>query len=230
MSALQTLPARTRSAPAAPAGLAVPAPPTRPLWQLFAKRGFDVAFSSIVLLGTAPLIVLAAAAIVATTGGSPWYVQERIGRNGRPFRMFKLRTMIRDAHQRREEIAHLNEVDGPVFKIRKDPRLHPVGAWLRRLSIDELPNFINVLRGEMSVVGPRPPLPEEVARYDEFALRRLCVRPGVTCLWQISGRSALSFDEWMLLDHRYIDTWTIAGDLSIVLRTIPELWSGTGAH
>jgi len=230
MSALQTLssPARTTEEWSLP--FAVPPDPRRPAWQRAGKRGFDLAVASLALLVAAPIVAVAALAIVAITGGSPWYVQERVGMNGRRFRMFKLRTMVRDAHARRDEFAHLNEVDGPVFKIRKDPRLHPVGALLRRLSIDELPNFVNVLLGQMSVVGPRPPLPEEVAHYDEFAMRRLCVPPGVTCLWQISGRSALSFDEWMELDNRYIDSWTIAGDLRIVLRTVPEVLGGTGAH
>jgi lipopolysaccharide/colanic/teichoic acid biosynthesis glycosyltransferase len=230
MSALQTLssPARTTEEWSLP--FAVPPAPRRPAWQRAGKRGFDLAVASLALLVAAPIVAVAALAIVAITGGSPWYVQERVGMNGRRFRMFKLRTMVRDAHARRDEFAHLNEVDGPFFKIRKDPRLHPVGALLRRLSIDELPNFVNVLLGQMSVVGPRPPLPEEVAHYDEFAMRRLCVPPGVTCLWQISGRSALSFDEWMELDNRYIDSWTIAGDLRIVLRTVPEVLGGTGAH
>jgi lipopolysaccharide/colanic/teichoic acid biosynthesis glycosyltransferase len=230
MSALQTLASPAREAGPWQLPFAVPPAPRRPAWQRAGKRGFDLAVASLALFVTAPIVAVSALAIVAMTGGSPWYVQERVGRNGRRFRMFKLRTMVRDAHARREEIAHLNEVDGPVFKIRKDPRLHPVGALLRRLSIDELPNFVNVLLGQMSVVGPRPPLPEEVAHYDEFAMRRLCVPPGVTCLWQISGRSALSFDEWMELDNRYIDSWTIAGDLRIVLRTVPEVFGGTGAH
>jgi len=230
VSAVQTLPppARRRDAGALP--YPVPAAPPRPAWQYALKRGFDVVVAAGVLVITAPVMLVAALAIVAATGGSPWYVQERVGMNGRRFRLFKLRTMIRDAHARREEVAHLNEVDGPVFKIRRDPRVHAVGALLRRTSIDELPNFVNVLLGDMSVVGPRPPLPEEVAHYDAVAMRRLCMRPGVTCLWQISGRSALSFDEWMELDNRYIDSWTIGGDLRIVLRTIPEVLGGTGAH
>jgi lipopolysaccharide/colanic/teichoic acid biosynthesis glycosyltransferase len=227
---MQTLVPATRSGGVSTIPYAVPPAPPRPAWQLRGKRSLDLVVGAAALIVTAPIVAVAALAIVAVTGGAPWYVQERIGLNGRRFRMYKLRTMVADAHARRGEIAHLNEVDGPVFKIRNDPRLHPLGAVLRRLSIDELPNFINVLRGDMAIVGPRPPLPEEVAHYDQVAMRRLCVRPGVTCLWQISGRSGISFDEWMALDNRYIDSWTIAGDLGIILRTIPEVLGGTGAH
>ena len=144
--------------------------------------------------------------------------------------MFKLRTMVRGAHLLHDDMAQYNEVAGPVFKMKCDPRLHPLGSLLRRTSIDELPNFINVLRGEMSVVGPRPPLRSEVASYDEYALRRLEVKPGVTCLWQISGRSQVSFDEWMALDNAYIDHWTPLMDLSIIARTIPAVIRGIGAH
>jgi lipopolysaccharide/colanic/teichoic acid biosynthesis glycosyltransferase len=127
-------------------------------------------------------------------------------------------------------MAPYNEVSGPVFKMRSDPRLHPLGALLRRTSIDELPNFINVLRGEMATVGPRPPLPSEVAHYDSYAMRRLEVKPGVTCLWQISGRSNVSFDQWMALDNAYIDSWTPLSDVWIILRTIPAVIRGIGAH
>ena len=121
-------------------------------------------------------------------------------------------------------------VDGPVLKIRNDPRLHALGKLLRRTSIDELPNLINVLRGEMSIVGPRPPLPSEVADYDEFACRRLTVKPGITCLWQISGRSNVSFEEWMRLDNEYIDTWSPLSDLVILAKTVPAVILGEGAH
>jgi lipopolysaccharide/colanic/teichoic acid biosynthesis glycosyltransferase len=137
---------------------------------------------------------------------------------------------VEGAHLQHSALLEFNEVDGPAFKIRNDPRLHPLGKLLRRTSIDELPNLINVLRGEMSIVGPRPPLPSEVDHYDEPAYRRLSVKPGVTCLWQISGRSNLSFDEWMRLDNLYIDTWSPLGDLLIVARTIPAVVRGEGAH
>jgi lipopolysaccharide/colanic/teichoic acid biosynthesis glycosyltransferase len=194
------------------------------------KRGFDAAFASVALVLAAPVIGLAALAIVAVSPGLPFFWQERVGKDGRRFKLCKLRTMVVGAHLQHSEMHHLNEVDGPVLKIRNDPRLHRFGKLLRRSSVDELPNLINVLRGDMSIVGPRPPLPSEVEHYSEFALRRLTVKPGITCLWQISGRSGVSFDEWMRLDNLYIDTWSPLGDLAIVLRTIPAVLRGEGAH
>lgn len=194
------------------------------------KRGFDLGFGTLSFILALPLIVLAALAVVSVSPGRPFFWQERVGKDGRRFKLCKLRTMVIGAHLQHSEMHHLNEVDGPVFKIRNDPRLHPLGRLLRRTSIDELPNLINVLRGEMSIVGPRPPLPSEVEHYDEFALRRLTVKPGITCLWQISGRSKVSFEEWMRLDNQYIDTWSPLGDLAIVVRTIPAVIYGEGAH
>jgi len=183
-----------------------------------------------VLVVSAPLIALAALGIACVSPGSPFFTQERVGRDGRAFRLFKLRTMIDGAHLIHDDLHPFSEVDGPVFKIRNDPRLHPLGKMLRRTSIDELPNLFNVLWGDMSIVGPRPPLPREVARYDAFARRRLTVKPGITCLWQISGRSNLSFDEWMRLDNTYIDTWSPWGDFVILLKTVPAVLRGEGAH
>ncbi|MGH7684557.1 MAG: sugar transferase, partial [Vulcanimicrobiaceae bacterium] len=156
--------------------------------------------------------------------------QTRVGKNGEEFRLYKFRTMKRGAHLLHERMKPLSEVDGPVFKLRNDPRLHALGAILRRTSIDELPNFINVLRGEMSVVGPRPPLPGEVAHYDSYALRRLTVKPGVTCLWQINGRSTVSFEHWMALDNEYIDSWNPGMDLALIAKTVPAVIRGIGAH
>ena len=182
------------------------------------------------LVITSPILLAAMVGILIVTGGSPIFMQERIGQNGRVFRMFKLRTMVNGAHLLHAEMRQYNEVDGPVFKMRADPRLHALGAFLRRTSIDEIPNFFNVLRGEMAAVGPRPPLPSEVTDYDDYALRRLCVKPGVTCLWQISGRSEVSFDEWMALDNAYIDSWSPTLDLIIIARTIPAVFRGIGAH
>ena len=195
-----------------------------------AKRAIDIALSSALLVFALPVIVIAALAIAIVDGGSPFYSQERVGLNGRLFRMFKLRTMVEGAHEMRGEILHLNELDGPVFKIKNDPRLHPLGSFLRRTSIDELPNLFNVLRGEMSLVGPRPPLPSEVEHYSSYAMRRLTVVPGITCLWQISGRCSVSFDDWMRLDNEYIDTWSPLGDLAILLRTVPAVLRKDGAH
>lgn len=194
------------------------------------KRLLDITTALVVLVLTAPIVAVAMAGIALVSGGSPLFFQERVGKDGRPFRMVKLRTMVCGAHALHASMLPLSEVDGPVFKMRADPRLHPLGAFLRRTSIDELPNFVNVLRGEMSAVGPRPPLPSEVAHYDAYALRRLTVKPGVTGLWQISGRSSLSFAEWMVLDNTYIDHWSPLMDLQIILRTIPAVLRGIGAH
>ena len=213
-----------------PAGIPFPEAPARPGWYAPAKRAIDVAVALSLLLVTAPVVLLAMLGIVIVTGGSPIYRHERVGLGGRTFRMFKLRTMVRDAHAMLADLRKFNEADGPVFKMRDDPRLHGLGAFLRRTSIDELPNFVNVLFGDMAIVGPRPPLPEEVAHYDGYALRRLVVKPGVTCLWQISGRSHLSFEEWMALDNEYIDAWSPWYDLAIVAKTIPAVLRGVGAH
>jgi len=194
------------------------------------KRAIDVVLGSVLLILATPIMVLAAIGIVLVTGGSPIYTQERVAQYGRRFRMFKLRTMVKNAHELREQLMHLNEVDGPVFKIRKDPRLHPLGGFLRRSSIDELPNLINVIRGDISLVGPRPALPCEIEHYDASARRRLIVPQGITCLWQINGRSDVSFEHWMQLDNTYIDTWTPLGDLIIVAKTIPAVLRKDGAH
>jgi lipopolysaccharide/colanic/teichoic acid biosynthesis glycosyltransferase len=197
---------------------------------LVAKRLIDVVIGGAVLALALPIILLAAIAIVLVDRGSPFYSQVRVGFRGRRFRMFKLRTMVEGAHEMRDDLLHLNELDGPVFKIKNDPRLHPLGSFLRRTSIDELPNLFNVMRGEMSLVGPRPPLPSEVEHYSPYAMRRLTVMPGITCLWQINGRCSVSFDEWMQLDNTYIDTWTPLGDLLILLKTIPAVIRKDGAH
>jgi lipopolysaccharide/colanic/teichoic acid biosynthesis glycosyltransferase len=194
------------------------------------KRAIDVIVGAIASLFAFPIIAMAAIAIALVDGGAPFYSQERVGLNGRRFRMFKLRTMVEGAHEMREDLLHLNEADGPVFKIKDDPRLHPLGKFLRRTSIDELPNLFNVLRGDMSLVGPRPPLPSEVAHYSPYAMRRLMVMPGITCLWQINGRSHVTFDEWMRLDNEYIDTWTPLRDLEILVKTIPAVLRKDGAH
>ena len=201
-----------------------------PAWFGPAKRAVDVTVAGLGLIITLPITLAAMAGIVLVTGEGPLYRQERVGLNGRPFKMFKLRSMVTNAHERRHEVRHLNEADGPAFKLRNAPRLHPLGPFLRRTSIDELPNFVNVLLGHMASVGPRPPLPEEVAHYDDHALRRLTVKPGVTWLWQVSGRCELSFEQWMALDNAYIDSWTPLGDLAIIAQTIPAVVRGVGAH
>jgi len=212
--------------------LAVSAPNDREVpesWPTL-KRFTDVVLGAVLVIVTAPIVALAALAIACVTRGTPFFAQERVGMHGRRFKMYKLRTMVNGAHDMRHSVMHLNEVDGPVFKIRDDPRLHPLGRFLRRTSIDELPNLVNVLFGEMSLVGPRPALPSEVKHYDAVALRRLSVPQGVTCLWQINGRSDVSFEHWMELDNRYVDTWTPLGDLLIVAKTIPAVLRRDGAH
>ncbi len=201
-----------------------------PSWWTPAKRSMDIVLGAMLLLLTAPIVILAAIAIAVVTRGGPFYAQERVAQHGRRFKMYKLRTMVNGAHARREEIMHLNELDGPVFKIRNDPRLHPLGRLLRRTSIDELPNFINVISGDLSLVGPRPALPSEVEHYDALARRRLSVPQGITCLWQINGRSQVSFDHWMELDNRYVDSWTPWGDLTIIAKTVPAVLRKDGAH
>lgn len=210
--------------------IAQPATRSVPASWWVAKRAIDIACGGALALLALPVIAAAALGVAIVSPGNPFYLQERVGRGGRRFRMVKLRTMVPGAHAMRAEVAHLNEVDGPVFKIRNDPRLHRLGGFLRRSSIDELPNFFNVVAGDMALVGPRPALPSEVEHYDANALRRLSVPQGITCLWQISGRSSLSFEDWMELDSRYAATWSPLGDLGIVLRTIPAVLRRDGAH
>ena len=198
--------------------------------HLALKRLLDVALSAIVLTLAAPIILVAALLIKLTSPGAIVFKQRRIGLNGRMFMLYKFRTMIEDAHQRRDEVAHLNSMNGPAFKAKDDPRVTPIGRWLRRFSLDEIPQLWNVLKGDMSLVGPRPPIPEEVASYHRWHRRRLSMKPGLTCLWQISGRNDIAdFDRWMQLDLQYIDNWSPTLDLKILLRTIPAVLSGKGA-
>ncbi|MEI6655087.1 MAG: sugar transferase [Verrucomicrobiota bacterium] len=199
------------------------------LFQLFLKRLTDLFGSALLLTLLSPLLLVTAAAVKFTSPGPVFFGQERIGMNKRRFRLLKFRSMVVDAEARKNEVAHLNEMDGPVFKIRKDPRATRLGTILRKLSIDELPQLINVFKGEMSLVGPRPPLLSEVDLYDWSDRRRLSIKPGITCLWQVSGRNDLSFEEWMLLDRQYIDNWSVWLDLKILLLTIPVVLHGKGA-
>jgi len=158
-----------------------------------------------------------------------FFRQWRCGLRGRRFLLYKLRTMVENAEALRPQLAHLNVMDGPVFKAPRDPRVTRVGRFLRRFSLDEVPQLWNVLKGDMSLVGPRPPLPEEVAHYEPWQRRRLAMKPGLTCLWQISGRTELSFAQWMALDLAYIDSWSLALDLKILVKTIPAVLRGRGA-
>jgi exopolysaccharide biosynthesis polyprenyl glycosylphosphotransferase len=208
----------------------VAAPRSPQGWRLVAKRVMDLAGASVGLVLLAPALLLAAIAIRLTSPGPVLFTQERFGLNRRLFKMYKLRTMVADADRLQATLEQRNEATGPVFKIRDDPRVTPVGKWLRQSSLDEFPQLFNVLRGEMSLVGPRPLPIRDVHRFTEAALmRRFSIRPGVTCLWQISGRSNLMFDDWVRLDLRYIDEWSLALDLLILFRTIPAVLRGTGA-
>ncbi|MBI3878845.1 MAG: sugar transferase [Verrucomicrobia bacterium] len=202
-------------------------------WQHFAKGVLDRlgALVLLLLLTVIPVLPLAALFTWLTSRGPVLFRQQRSGINGRPFTMLKFRTMVTNAEQLKLELEQLNEMSGPVFKITNDPRITAVGRWLRRYSIDELPQLWNVLRGEMSLVGPRPLPVDEVARFDDPSdRRRLSVKPGLTCLWQISGRNEVtSFKEWVRLDLEYIDHWSLWLDIKILLRTIPAVFMGTGA-
>ncbi|MDT5082316.1 MAG: hypothetical protein QOJ80_6953, partial [Mycobacterium sp.] len=185
----------------------------------FQKRVFDVCFSALVLLAAAPVLALAALAIKLNSPGPVFYLSERIGLDGKAFRMIKLRSMVVDADQQLADVAHLDHGGGVLFKIRHDPRVTPVGRFLRRYSIDELPQFVNVILKDMSVVGPRPPLRNEVEAYTDQVRRRLLVRPGITGLWQVSGRSDLSWEESVRLDLTYVENWSMVGDLVIAAKT-----------
>jgi exopolysaccharide biosynthesis polyprenyl glycosylphosphotransferase len=198
--------------------------------RLAVKRGMDVVGAVSLLLITAPVIAGCALAVRLSSPGPAFFRQIRSGKNGRRFSIVKLRTMCNDAEARREALQHLNEMEGPVFKIQDDPRVTKVGRFLRRHSLDELPQLWNVLTGDMSLVGPRPPMPHEVAQYETFEQRRLSMKPGLTCLWQVSGRNDVSsFDEWVRMDLEYIDTWSLGNDLRILGRTLPAVLRGTGA-
>ncbi len=198
--------------------------------RLFFKRVFDVALSLASLLALSPLLLCIAAMIRITSPGPVLFRQTRCGLGGRRFTLFKFRSMINNAEQMRAELHQLNELDGPVFKISDDPRITPVGRWLRRFSLDELPQLWNIFCGEMSFVGPRPAVPEEVEQYEDWQRRRLRMRPGLTCTWVLEGRNHIDFNRWMQLDLKYIDNWSLWLDTKIFLRTIPIVLSGRGAY
>ncbi len=196
---------------------------------LFMKRGIDVVLSFVSLVIGAPLIALIALLIKADSKGPVLFVQKRCGINGRSFSMYKFRSMHAGAEKRLPDVEGLNEMDGPVFKMKNDPRITRVGRVLRKASLDELPQLWNVLRGDMSMVGPRPPIAGEVAKYERWQRRRLSMRPGLTCIWQVSGRSEIAFEDWMRLDLQYIDNWSLWLDFKILVKTIPAVLFGRGA-
>ena len=199
-------------------------------FNLVIKRSFDLLFTIPFVILTSPLWALVAIAIKLDSPGPVFFKQERAGRSGKPFPVYKFRSMCVGAEAEQTKLLDQNEASGPIFKIRDDPRRTRVGRLIRRTSIDELPQFINVLRGEMSVVGPRPPLFSEVAEYQEWQRKRLEIQPGVTGLWQVSGRSDLTFDEMVMLDIYYGENWSLGSDIRIVLRTVPQVLFGDGAY
>jgi exopolysaccharide biosynthesis polyprenyl glycosylphosphotransferase len=199
-------------------------------WQHILKRTLDVSLSLLAMMLLSPLFLLTIAIVKFTSPGPAFFVQDRVGLNKRRFRLYKFRTMVADAVERQREIEHLNEACGPVFKIKNDPRVTPVGKILRKTSIDELPQLLNVLKGDMSLVGPRPlPVRDYQGFRQPWQRRRFSVRPGITCLWQVNGRSSISFDKWMELDMEYIDHWSLGLDIKILAKTIPAVLKGSGA-
>lgn len=199
-------------------------------WQLFIKRTVDIVISGVGLLLLSPLFFVVSILIKFTSSGPVFFTQKRVSLHGRIFNVFKFRSMYKEAEKQLDKVTVLNEMDGPVFKIKNDPRITPLGKFLRKSSIDELPQLLNVFMGTMSLVGPRPALPKEVTQYKASQRRRLSVRPGITCIWQAYHRGEKDFDKWMQSDYEYIDNWSLALDFRIFLRTIIVAISGKGAY
>jgi exopolysaccharide biosynthesis polyprenyl glycosylphosphotransferase len=200
-------------------------------WQLVAKRFIDILASTGLLITLAPLFAIVTLLIRLDSPGPVFFGQERIGFNKRRFRMLKFRTMVAEADRQQDMLEHLNEAEGPVFKIKNDPRITRVGKFLRRFSIDELPQLFNVLKGDMSLVGPRPLPVRDVDRIDvQWHKRRFSIKPGITCLWQVNGRSNIGFDDWVRMDLDYIDKWSLGLDRLILMKTIPAVFRGPGAY
>jgi lipopolysaccharide/colanic/teichoic acid biosynthesis glycosyltransferase len=204
-----------------------------PCWnspvRLAYKRVMDIIGSAILLTLLMPLMAVLAILVKATSRGPVFYHWRVVGKNGKPFLGYKFRSMVANAEQLKATLAERNEMSGPMFKLTRDPRLTPLGAWMRRYSLDELPQFYSVLRGDMSLVGPRPPLVTEYAEFNEFQKQKLVVKPGITCLWQVSGRNRIrNFDEWVRLDLQYIRTWSLTLDFVILMKTIREVFLGSG--
>lgn len=197
--------------------------------ELFIKELIDKSISIAILTITAPILFLIGMAIKFDSKGPVIFSQTRSGVNGRKFKLYKFRTMVNDAEKKKKELSAQNEMSGPVFKIKNDPRVTRVGSLLRKTSLDEFPQFLNVLKGDMTLVGPRPPLPNEVASYEPWQRRRLSVKPGITCTWQVNGRNQIDFDDWMKLDLDYIDNWSLLKDAEIMAKTVPAVLKGDGA-
>lgn len=201
--------------------------PERPL-PLLCKSIIDKVGACLGLILVSPFMATVAAIVKLDSRGPVFFKQTRLGLNGKPFTLFKFRTMCSDAETRKGTLLGKNEMSGPVFKIKRDPRVTKVGRLLRKFSVDELPQLFNILRGEMSLVGPRPPLPQEVSRFEPWMHRKLSVRPGLTCLWQVNGRNDIDFEEWMRLDLQYIDNWSLWLDAKILAKTVPAVVKGSG--
>jgi len=200
------------------------------MYRRLVKRPLDAVGSLVGLVLLSPLFLVVALLIKADSRGPVFFRQQRVGKGGSSFDFYKFRSMVQNAEEMKKRLLHLNEVDGPAFKISDDPRVTRLGRFLRRTSIDELPQLWNVLRGDMSFVGPRPPLPCEVEHYEAWQREKLKVLPGITCLWQISGRSHIGFTEWMRLDIEYIRKQSLGLDLKILARTLPAVMSRRGAY
>jgi len=195
-----------------------------------AKRAMDVAVSVALLALFAPIMLISALLVKLTSKGPVLFRQVRVGRGGRLFWCYKFRSMFTDAEERKLELLHLNEMSGPVFKIKDDPRITPIGRFIRKFSIDEMPQLFNILKGDMTLVGPRPPLPSEVSQYSQYQRGRLAVVPGLTCIWQVSGRNQISFERWVELDLLYIETMSFWTDVKILAQTIPAVLRADGAQ
>lgn len=198
--------------------------------SLAAKRALDIVGAITLLTVLSPLLLTLALLIKTTSRGPVLYVSDRTGKDGKVFKFLKFRSMEDGSEARKSELTGLNEATGPVFKIRNDPRVTPIGRWIRKYSLDELPQLVNVLKGEMSLVGPRPPTCDEVRSYSSLEYQRLLVKPGLTCIWQVRGRSDLDFEQWVNLDLDYIESWSLTLDARLLLLTVPAVLSGRGAY
>jgi exopolysaccharide biosynthesis polyprenyl glycosylphosphotransferase len=207
-----------------------PAFPVKQVPYARAKRAMDIIVAILAIIVLSPFFVLTALLVKLTSRGPLIFKQTRVGEGGKTFTCYKFRSMVTEAENLKRQLMHLNEASGPVFKMKNDPRVTPVGRYIRKLSLDELPQLFNVLQGHMSIVGPRPPVPSEVELYTERVRGRLAVKPGVTCLWQISGRSDIPFEQWVEMDLEYIENMTLWGDFVILLKTIPVVILGRGAR
>lgn len=222
-------PASEREGIANDCSVVTPAPIMHRLTYRIAKRAVDITLAGLGLVILSPLLLLTGILVRLSSDGPVFYPWEVVGRGGRPFRGYKFRTMVVDADALKHQLLHKNEMTGPVFKMRADPRITPVGRFLRKYSLDELPQLWSVLKGDMSLVGPRPAGTLEWERYEPWQRRKLSVTPGITCLWQVSGRNRVSdFDEWVRIDLDYIDHWSLGLDLRILLRTVAVVLRGTG--